>query len=970
MIKTLLKCFIVALSAASLPLVLHAQSLPADSVSLKADSNSKKLSVPPVANKVVTGLQNSLSAPAKQAAALKPAASTEAGKVKDAFSKSLDKTKPGKLSIDIGVEEGVRYQPASGTSPAFPGWANVVGVRGVVQAFGIPLNVNFSNDRTTFSGLNGLTNNLFKFDFDPRQFTGMFKSDLQQYYDLRRTAFGGLDMAGYTRKVLMDQLKSEQGKLAGSIHDAALTKYLNNPAEINNLLNLNEDQIRQKLTAVAREEAKKGPVKQLNNIDQANSASALTGLANQTAQGELKSGLSKEGLNNIDPLHPVAGLEANAKGKLAGEQASALKKILAEPALQPYLTDPAKLKELQKLDKQQLMQKLRAITQKDVKTPQNAKAPAVVDVADPVPDLDMAAVVNNTLKENDAHHDIALQNLANNILTSKQGSLLTNQASLTKNAQANTQLPAQTSKDIDSAARTITRIKAQLQNSGVDVNKMMQIQKMLDGSNGALPATEYASSIVSRKPGSGIQSLFSNVQSLKIGSFGGQVPGNTQGQDMFLSGTHITYKFGTIPVTAGYGSSNDMNSAKDAAYQSSVYNSPKDVTYLGAQIKRGVFGNVKLAITSSFGTSNTNAPYGTSASASNNVAFTVSKDMNMGAIGHVTVDVSKSTTLYNNNYQIGSDIILAQKAGVNLNTTNDLFEAVGFNVNQHLDIKKLDMSDNIYFDYAGMGYQNPGNNGYGGARKKLGGNLKKAFNKNKLVLNLRTDLSAMPISYTTSDQWRSYQLQLDSRYIVSKKLNLSLKYTANGTSKQIDEVITPVYSYQKLQADGNINYKVGKNFTVSHFSLGYQTYSNVVAAITSTTGGTGALPAADPSLTSNLITATYTQSTVINRNTLTGTMMFNKELTPNSLIGNMLNADVSYQYMLFNKLSLSSGLTYLNNTGIASQAGIRQMMQLFATRNFDMNTFVDLRKNLVTPQYGDLYPAARVELSLKYHFKN
>lgn len=109
---------------------------------------------------------------------------------------------------------------------------------------------------------------------------------------------------------------------------------------------------------------------------------------------------------------------------------------------------------------------------------------------------------------------------------------------------------------------------------------------------------------------------------------------------------------------------------------------------------------------------------------------------------------------------------------------------------------------------------------------------------------------------------------------------------------------------------------------------------------------------------------------VINRNSLTATMFYNKELTPNSLIGNMFNADMSYQYTVFNRLNLSSGLTYLNNAGIASQAGIRQSMQLFSSKSFDMNSYVDIRKNLVTPLYPDLYSACRAELSLKYHIRN
>jgi len=338
----------------------------------------------------------------------------------------------------------------------------------------------------------------------------------------------------------------------------------------------------------------------------------------------------------------------------------------------------------------------------------------------------------------------------------------------------------------------------------------------------------------------------------------------------------------------------------------------------------------------------------------------------MGKLGTVDVNVSKSTTLYNNNYQIGSDIILAQKSGVNIGAANDLFDAVEFGLNHHLDIKAIDMSDNVYFNYSGMGYQNPGNNGYGGARMKMGGNIKKAFNKNKLTFNLRTDIGNMPISYTTADKWKNYQVQLDSRYVVNKKLNLSFKYTANGTSKEVDNVTTPVYSFQKMQVDGNMNYKIGKNFTVSHFSIGKQDYSNASAVAASPAG----VPAGLTTANGSLLTVSYTQSTVINRNSITATLFYNKELSAYSLIGNMLNSDVSYQYQLLGKVNLSSGLTYLNNAGIASQAGVRQTVQLFSGKYFDMDTYLDIRKNLITPLYPDLYSACRAELSLKYHFSH
>ncbi len=937
--KNRVQYLLVALLSVT-PVVLRAQggyTSPADSLRHADSINSIKLSLPsPVSNRIKIMQQNANALnPSQQVNQLKDAAGNKIKQVDAAFTKGLDKVKGKPLSLNLSLEDAVRYQPVP-TSLIINNnqtLVNNVYIQGTVQAFGIPLNIKFSNDHSSLTGLGDFNNSLFKFDFNPAQFAGMFKSDLQEYYDLRRNAFAGLDLAGYTRKTVLDKLKSQETVITGKLNNPALSQYLNNPAAITGLLSLSEDQIKQKLTTIAETGAKKiNPVKQLNNIN---------------------------------PADPLKGLEATT-GKLAEEklkkETAAFTQIAGNTQLQQYLNNPQNLTQLRQMNEQQVMQKLSSLT---TGTPSSSPERQVMkfDLVNPVPGLSLTNCIQNAINDHAVAKNTALKSMAHQIVTTKPESVPVNTA-LQSNINTPGAVQPQTTKQIDSVARAITRIKEQLQSNGMDINKILLIQKMLDSGNGIMPATEQAGSLLAAKPANGIQSIFTKVQDLKIGSFGGQVPGGIQGQDVFMTGTHVTYKLGTIPVTAGYGTSNDIGTAKDAAYQSSVYSSPKKITYLGAQIRRGVFGNVKIAVVSSFGSDANFGNFGIPASSSNNVAFTLSKDMNMGKLGNVSVDVSKSTTLYNNHYQMGTDAILAQKAGVNLDIANDLFEAIGFGFNQHLDMKELDMSDNVYFNYSGMGYQNPGNNGYGGARKKLGGNLKKSFNKNKLTLNLRTDMSSMPISYTTTDQWKTYQVQLDSRYVISKKFNLSLKYNTNGTSKQVDNVTTPVYSFQKLQVDGNISYKIGKDFTVSHFSFAKQDYSNATAMTNVAT--TPGLTAANGSL----IMATYTQSMVMGRNSLTATIFYNKELSSYALIGNMLNTDVSYQYTILDKISLSSGLTYLNNGNIANQVGIRQSVQVFGSKNFDLNTSVDIRKNLVTPLYPDLYSACRAELSLKYHLRN
>jgi len=83
----------------------------------------------------------------------------------------------------------------------------------------------------------------------------------------------------------------------------------------------------------------------------------------------------------------------------------------------------------------------------------------------------------------------------------------------------------------------------------------------------------------------------------------------------------------------------------------------------------------------------------------------------------------------------------------------------------------------------------------------------------------------------------------------------------------------------------------------------------------------------------------------------------------------MLNSDLSYQYTVLKILTLSSGLTYLNNTGVAKQAGIKQGVQIMSGKHFSVSTYLDLRRNLVVPLYPDLYASNRGEVEIKYFFK-
>lgn len=851
------------------------------------------------------------------------------GQVKNlysSFASKLPSLKQPPIIYNLTLLNDDVYQPrqmATTPAPAFGIQQQAVsfGAIGNVQLWGIPFNVNYTSSRAGNSGLSGFNNNLFRFNFDANALSNNLRNEWQQYDELRKNVFGGLDLTDYTRKMLTDQLNTNEQQLKATASQQQLAGILNNPQKINELLSLDPEQMRQQLTAeLSGKEAQLNP----------------KGLASPVVKDKLMSGSG-----TVTPFQ-------NAFGSISGSA-----------SFNQYLSSPGTLKKLSKLSEDKVSA---ALSKQLDHNPELIDTNKLLVVAAQVNNVLLIKYINREIQQQQQAKEVIIKDMAAKIAASgKQGKPLQFNNLMQQQQQSVTSMPiagnanvAGINGQVETMTQTLTAIKSQLKQNGMDVNRLLQMQQLMNTNRVGLGNSELAGSLLTKRPGNAVQDILSKFSAIKLGSFGTNVPGSIQSQDLFMSGTSVTYKAGLVPLTFGYGSVNDLAAAKDDGMQSSIYNAPRNITYIGAELRRGGYGIVKVSVIGSTSHQADNSLYALPAVSSNNVAVTISKTLNMGRVGSLGVDVSKSTTVYSNNYQIGSEAIFNKKGGLDYNSQGDLFEAMSFGLDHHLDITSANMTDDIYFNYTGMGYQNPGNTGYSGARTKLGGSLKKAFYKNKLTLTLHTDLSNMPISYTSNDRWKNYQVQLNSRYVISKKFNINLQYTQNGTDKQIDNIITPVYGFKKLQFDGNTSYKIGNNFTVSHLSIGGQNFSNTDVTQAS----------------SNILTMNYTQSMVLRKNTLTATIFYNKELSDYQLIGDMLNSDISYQYILFNKVSLTSGFTYLANTGIARQIGVKQGIQLFANDRFDIDSYVDLRKNMITPLYSDLYASCRAELTLKYHLKN
>jgi hypothetical protein len=848
------------------------------------------------------------------------------------------------VSLALTLEDAERYQsvPPLGmnTNSKF---VNVLSARGTLTAFGLPINIDFTTDRASGMPPMGNYSNLVKFDLDPTQMNSLYKNELLKYTELRRDLLGGRDLSAYTKSKITERLKAEKTGAEQALKDQPYAKYLNDPSSMQELLGMDRNSIIDKLK------------KESMGRVQGYGVKATAGVKNITA------------------------IERTTLEQIKGKK-NAVNELSSNNDLQHYFGDPANIKEISLMGADQIRQKISSAM---VPAPGNVVKTEVPDLI--VEQINISALTRNLLAAKNAGREQVIDSIAQKIfLFSHQfskvnfnGELeaqkraadselnnLTVPDTLTKiNAEAAGATAAPIAKGPDSAANEqnihhiadeVMAVKEKLQSQGLDVNRMIAMQKYLEDKDFRGGVSEFADGIQKGGPVNGLQSFASKLSAFKVGSYSNKIPGGGMNQELFLTGAHVTVKSGFVPLTLGYGSVNDISAQKDAQFQGSVYNQPRNVTFFGAELKNAVRGNLKVSVISSFNREVRNNLYAIPTISSNTVAFTLSKGVNIGQLGQLGLDVSKSTTLYANKFQPGAEVILERKGGLNQDLGNDIFQALAFGVSHHLDLNSIGATDNVYFNYSGMGYQNPANNGFGGAKMKFGGNIKKTFYRNRLSLNLRTDMTNMPISYTSNDRWKNYQVSLESRYTVSKGLNATFKYTNNGTDKRVDGLSTQVYAFEKFQLDGNASYKVGRNFSVSHFGVGTQAINSPVAA-------------GSPEGGSRLLILNYVQSIVLKRNVLSFTMFYNRELTPVKMIGDMLNTDMTYSYTLFRRLSASSGVIYLDNTGIVRQAGIRQSLNLLSAGHFDVGSFIDLRRDMIKPLYSGLYPGCRAELSLKYH---
>lgn len=569
--------------------------------------------------------------------------------------------------------------------------------------------------------------------------------------------------------------------------------------------------------------------------------------------------------------------------------------LSASPKLQAYLNNPQNLRSMLKMDELELKGKLNEFTDEIKNQAQNGS------------------------KQLSQHGQDSLTNLLN----AKKQELFTE----------------------------IQKVQQSVYESGLDPEKLELLEKVAQGKISQRELENFFVSELAKGKDMGfLQKGYAQLREFQAGNFGHQLPGSFLNRDLFLNGFNFSLRTPRGPVSVGLSTNRDLNSTKDAGFNASTYAIPKLYSYLSVPTTNFSFGSGKLSWIGTYDRQfNGNIGFAQNSLPRNNMVFTLSQAFNFSKAGTLTFDVSKSSTQYKELAAFGPDQLMIDRNTNGNYFRDDFLQTMSVGLNHAIDSKKLGLRSTVFVNYAGSGFQNPGQQGIGNLNLRFGGNIRKDFFHKKMTLSLRSDFKNMPISAADNSHWSNHNIQIDSRFRISRSANLGLKYIDNGVDK-VSQGNTPVYASKKLQLDLNSNYKLFGQRGFSHVSIAQQEIANPLSLGNS-----------------SLLQLNYVQTVVFKAFSLSGNLFYNRELNANTILGNMLNSDASLQYQLFRGVSMSSGLSYLDNQKLARQAGIKQSIQFMLKKHFDISAYVDIRKNLITPTYPDLFSTNRGEISIHYY---
>jgi len=441
------------------------------------------------------------------------------------------------------------------------------------------------------------------------------------------------------------------------------------------------------------------------------------------------------------------------------------------------------------------------------------------------------------------------------------------------------------------------------------------------------------------------QRLMLNAKNLNIGNIAAS---GSKGSvsDLFMAGAQGSFlnksdKF----LMLGLGKRNDGAGIKDLPFNSSL--APSTFAMQFMQLGKGDVDkeHSHIAIVNA-NTKNTSVRQFTPQQLSRNIFVgAVSQQLSVGEYGSLGVELSKSSTSFNN-AAVGNEYALSSKAAA-FTLFDDFWQTLSAGVDFAGEVKDWRLTHRVYLSYSGLGYSNPATPYASRGSFKYGAQLKRSWQKNKVMVGVKMDMQDMSTSPLTNSKWKNQQIAIDTRIKLKRNLSLTAQLRQAMMKSIREHAISTGFLTRQFTLSSQMG---GKIFALPHSS-------NVMM-------GVQQMDIADAQ--SVLVNLNVNHSLVINNNMLSVNLFYNRDIKNNALYGNLLTVESAWNYTLLKKFSCSSGGTFLDNKSVVKQVGVKQTINTNLLPKLNANLYVDCRKNLLNTPQNYLFGNFRSEIALHY----
>jgi len=426
---------------------------------------------------------------------------------------------------------------------------------------------------------------------------------------------------------------------------------------------------------------------------------------------------------------------------------------------------------------------------------------------------------------------------------------------------------------------------------------------------------------------SSLQRFMMSVKELKAGSIGTL-------SDVFMTGAAGSYLKNNRFIMLAAGKANELG-IQDVGMQSSTGNSSYAMQYL--RMGRGDVGakQTHVSVLNANAKPQSNNGFNTAVMSRNVFVGSISKQCDLGSLGKIDIDVSKSSSSFN-------DAAAVSKSAAS-HFMDDLWATASIGLAYSGDVSKWGLSQKAYMNYSGLGYVNPGSPFGSRGVLQYGLMLRRNWLKNKAAATVRMDMRNQAVSPLTDDRRRSLQFSADARYRFTRKLTMSMNLLQNT----LRENGVTAFLNRKLSVMSQANGKIGGIPFTNNSSIGIQQMNY-------------------QDLKSLFINLSSMHTFMAGPGMVITNIYYNRDVHDAAIYNNLLNIDAGYQYILWKKISCGSALIYMDSKDVVRQIGLRQQVSAQLFKRWSLALSADGRKNLKNTPANFYYGRFNTTTSLHY----